>query len=70
MFACRDVDPRFQLVVVNKLSPENRVEDINAELQVQNQDPYMFYKNSKGETHGIWFYNRQEREKIVQFIDG
>lgn len=64
------IDPRYQLVVVNRLSPENRVEDITPELQIQDQDPYMFYKNRRGETHGIWFYNGQDRERIVAFLEG
>lgn len=68
--SCRSVDPRYQLVVVNRLSPENRVEDVTPELQIQDQDPYLFYKNRKGETHGIWFYNGQDRERIVSFIEG
>ncbi len=52
------------------MNPENKIEDITPDFQIQNADPYMFFKNKKGETHGIWFYNAAEREKICNFIDG
>jgi hypothetical protein len=64
----RDVDPRYQLILLNKLNPENKVEDITPDFQIQNLDPYMLYKNKVGDTHGVWFYNAGDREAVCNFI--
>jgi len=65
----RSVDPRYQLVLLNKLNPENKVEDITPDFQIQNLDPYMLYKNKVGDTHGVWFYNASDREAVCNFIN-
>jgi len=65
----RDTNPRYQLIVVNKLTPENKVEDITPEMEVQDADPYLFYKNASGQTRGIWFFNHTDLEKFFSFIE-
>jgi len=65
----RSVEPRFQLIIYNRLSPDNKVEDINVDFQIQTQESYLFYKNAAGKTYGVWFYNATEREKTVNFLN-
>jgi len=60
--------PFYQFLVMNRLNTENMVEEISADFQIQNTDPYMLYSNKNNEVNGIWFYNGAEREKIYNLI--
>ena len=48
-------------------SAENLVQDILGNFQCELSKPYLFYRN-KGVVNGIWFYDPQECEAIVQLV--
>ncbi|KAI3831530.1 hypothetical protein MKW92_046089 [Papaver armeniacum] len=56
----RNAQPRFQLIVMNRRSTENLVEDLLGEFEYEVQVPYLLYRNSAQEVNGIWFYNSRE----------
>jgi hypothetical protein len=55
---------------MNRLSTDNLVEDITEELLVQLSGPYTLYRNSAGDTNGIWFYEPSDGDKALKLIDG
>ncbi|XP_062214041.1 mRNA-decapping enzyme-like protein [Phragmites australis] len=61
----RNTQPRFQLVVMNRLNTENLVEDVLTDFEYQVQVPYVMYRNAAEEITGIWFYNPQECEEVA-----
>jgi len=65
----RSEQPLFRIIVLNRLSTDNLVEDIKANLLIQLNGPYLLYRNSVGETNGIWFYEQADRDKISTLIE-
>ncbi|CAL4928275.1 unnamed protein product [Urochloa decumbens] len=61
----RNTQPRFQLVVMNRLNTENLVQDLLTDFEVDVQVPYVMYQNAADEVLGIWFYNPQECEEVA-----
>ncbi|PAN44121.1 hypothetical protein PAHAL_9G019000 [Panicum hallii] len=64
----RNTQPRFQLVVMNRLNTENLVEDVLTDFEVQVHVPYVIYRNAAEEIIGIWFYNPQECEEVAHLF--
>jgi len=65
----RSISPHYQLIVMNRLSTQNMVDDISPQFQLQIADPYVIYKNASKEINGIWFYSSEEREAITRTIE-
>ncbi|CAL4945331.1 unnamed protein product [Urochloa decumbens] len=61
----RNTQPRFQLVVMNRLNTENLVQDLLTDFEVDVQVPYVMYQSAADEVLGIWFYNPQECEEVA-----
>lgn len=60
---------QFRLVVINRKSPDNYVEDIiirNEELDCS--DKMVMYSNMKGNTIGIWFYEEDEADRAYSLF--
>ncbi len=57
----RTAAPLFQLVVLNKMCPEDLVTELG-ELEVN--DTYLMMDTPAG-IHGFWFYDNQERELVT-----
>lgn len=70
----RNAKPFFQFWVMNRLNTNDMVEDLGPDFQLQIAEPYLLYRNNKGEVNGIWFYNPDERSRISakfqQIIEG
>ncbi|GJM95950.1 hypothetical protein PR202_ga12746 [Eleusine coracana subsp. coracana] len=60
--------PRFQLVVMNRLNTENLVEDLLTDFEYDMQVPYVMYRNAADEIIGIWFYNPQECHEVAHLF--
>lgn len=60
--------PRYQFIIVNRLSTEDLTEAITSDCQVQDEAPYVMFGNG-GVTYALWFYDQKERERIGQFIE-
>lgn len=68
----RSCQPRFQVIILNRLSPKNHVEDILAtsfEMETSGQTSYIYYaKEHQGKLLGLWFYDQKECEKIYKLL--
>lgn len=64
----RIIRPIYQFIIMNKKNKNNAIEDITENFQIQISDPYLLYRNSKGEINGMWFYGENEREKISNIL--
>jgi mRNA-decapping enzyme 1B len=64
----RRTQPRFQFVVMNRRSTDNLVEDLLGEFEYEVQVPYLLYRNSSQQVHGIWFYNPRECEEVAKLF--
>lgn len=55
---------RYQLIILNRNSPDNFQMPISADTQLQHDDPFLIFKQKvNGDTRirGIWFHNADER---------
>ena len=66
--AKRSESPRFKLVVLNRNSKENLEVDITGKFQMQVQEPYLIFRETKEDgairIRGIWFHDNAEREAV------
>ncbi|KAF2071228.1 hypothetical protein CYY_007462 [Polysphondylium violaceum] len=63
----RTVEPYCKLIVLNRLSTKNLMEDITEKMIIKCSGPYLLYKNSE-EINGIWFYENADQEKIFNLL--
>ncbi|XP_037837219.1 mRNA-decapping enzyme 1B isoform X2 [Kryptolebias marmoratus] len=57
--------PRHGFTIMNRLSMENLTEPITKDLDFQLQDPFLLYRNARLVIHGIWFYDKQDCQRIA-----
>lgn len=50
----------YQLIILNRHSPENFVMQLDGEMQIQHQDPYVMFRQG-ARILGIWFHSAEER---------
>ncbi|XP_047245476.1 mRNA-decapping enzyme 1B isoform X2 [Girardinichthys multiradiatus] len=51
---------------MNRLRMENLTEPITKDLDFQLQDPFLLYRNARLVIHGIWFYDKQDCQRIAE----
>lgn len=64
----RSASPTNGFTIINRLHPSDLVELINKNLEIQLQDPFLLYRNSKSAIFSIWFYDRDECARIGQLV--
>lgn len=64
----RTTEPRYQFVVMNRLSSENLIETVDADFQTELTDQFLLYRNLKQEILGVWFYSPGERTAISELL--
>lgn len=52
-----------------RLNTKNQVEPVTPGLDLQLQEPFLLYKNSKGQIYGIWFYDKDECVRISSMLN-
>lgn len=62
----RLASPRHGFTIMNRLSMENLTEPITKDLDFQLQDPFLLYRNARLVIHGIWFYDKDDCQRIAQ----
>ncbi|XP_072311307.1 mRNA-decapping enzyme 1B [Eucyclogobius newberryi] len=62
----RLASPRHGFTIMNRLSMENLTEPITKDLDFQLQDPFLLYRNAQLVIHGIWFYDKEDCQRIAQ----
>ncbi|NXC86558.1 DCP1B enzyme, partial [Cercotrichas coryphoeus] len=64
----RSASPRHGFTIMNRLSMENRTEPITKDLDFQLQDPFLLYRNARWSIYGIWFYDKEECQRIAELM--
>ncbi|KAJ1606655.1 RING finger domain-containing protein [Cryptosporidium canis] len=68
----RDVEPVYQLIVLNQKNPENLILGISSEWELSGETNYLFYKapnnNQRSTLSCLWFYEVEERKSIENFL--
>ncbi|XP_055081580.1 mRNA-decapping enzyme 1B isoform X3 [Periophthalmus magnuspinnatus] len=62
----RLASPRHGFTIMNRLSMENLTEPITKDLDFQLQDPFLLYRNARLVIHGIWFYDKDDCQRVAQ----
>lgn len=62
----RLASPRHGFTIMNRLNMENLTEPITKDLDFQLQDPFLLYRNARLVIHGIWFYDKQDCQRIAR----
>ena len=60
--------PRFQIVILNKKSADNYVEDVGGGFQCELNPPYLLYRNKIGEVVGIWFFEEADGKRMHDIL--
>ncbi|KAJ4462068.1 putative mRNA-decapping enzyme 1B [Paratrimastix pyriformis] len=60
----RREDPQFGLVVLNRSSPENHIEYITDDTEIELLDLYIYFRQTSGKIFGFWFHDMKAREQI------
>eukprot|EP00937_MAST-01D_sp_MAST-1D-sp2_P000999 g999.t1 len=64
--------PHFRLVVLNRLSTENVVQDLTVQFQFEQMDPYLIYRTNEDAQqttkviNGIWIHAPEERQALAK----
>ncbi|XP_036920671.1 mRNA-decapping enzyme 1B isoform X2 [Sturnira hondurensis] len=64
----RSASPKHGFTIMNRLSMENRTEPITKDLDFQLQDPFLLYRNARLSIYGIWFYDKEECQRIAELV--
>lgn len=67
----RDDDPQHRIVVLNRTSTTNLVQDVALTLQIQPKKPYLMLRDSAHPEvgiYGIWFQNDAELKRITHAL--
>eukprot|EP00199_Chlamydomonas_sp_CCMP681_P002684 CAMPEP_0119103074 /NCGR_PEP_ID=MMETSP1180-20130426/1621_1 /TAXON_ID=3052 ORGANISM="Chlamydomonas cf sp, Strain CCMP681" /NCGR_SAMPLE_ID=MMETSP1180 /ASSEMBLY_ACC=CAM_ASM_000741 /LENGTH=329 /DNA_ID=CAMNT_0007087501 /DNA_START=15 /DNA_END=1004 /DNA_ORIENTATION=- len=65
----RRSNPRFQILVLNKLSTENYTEAVEGGFHAELNPPYLMYTQGNGKLHGVWFYDEAELHKMAALLE-
>jgi mRNA-decapping enzyme 1B len=60
--------PRYRLLVLNKTSTQNFLEDIDSELEFELNPPYLMYTHGNSEIVGVWFYDADDLQRVQTAI--
>ncbi|XP_029390991.1 mRNA-decapping enzyme 1B isoform X1 [Mus pahari] len=64
----RSASPKHGFTIMNRLSMENRTEPITKDLDFQLQNPFLLYRNGTLSIYGIWFYDKEECQRIAKLM--
>ncbi|XP_051011175.1 mRNA-decapping enzyme 1B isoform X4 [Acomys russatus] len=64
----RSASPKHGFTIMNRLSMENRTEPITEDLDFQLQGPFLLYRNATLSIYGIWFYDKEECQRIAKLM--
>lgn len=64
----RNAEPFNSVFINNRLNTNSLVEPITAGIELQNQTPFLLYRNERNRIRGFWFYNRSECDRISDLL--
>lgn len=65
----RNAEPYHSVFINNRLNTNSLVEPITAGIELQNQTPFLLYRNERNRIRGFWFYNRSECDRISELVE-
>lgn len=65
----RSGEPFNSFLIMNRLNTKNQVEPVTRGLDLQLHEPFLLYRNSKCDIHGIWFYDKDECVRIAAMLN-
>ncbi|XP_076285369.1 decapping mRNA 1 isoform X1 [Lasioglossum baleicum] len=65
----RNGEPYNSILIMNRLNTNNLVEPVTQGLDLQLQEPFLLYKNSRCNIYGIWFYDKEECVRIGAMLN-
>lgn len=65
----RSGEPFHNILIMNRLSTQNLMEPVVQGLDIQRQEPFLLYRNTKCDIYGIWFYDKDECVRIAGVLD-
>lgn len=65
----RNAEPYHSVFINNRLNTNSLVEPITAGIELQNQTPFLLYRNERNRIRGFWFYNRNECDRISELVE-
>ncbi|XP_059361340.1 mRNA-decapping enzyme 1B-like isoform X2 [Carassius carassius] len=64
----RLASPRHGFTILNRLSMDNLSEPITKDLDFQLQHPFLLYRNARLSIFGIWFYDKEDCQRIAELM--
>ncbi|XP_066991510.1 mRNA-decapping enzyme 1B [Anabrus simplex] len=65
----RSGEPFHGILIMNRLNTNNLLEPVIPGLELQLQEPFLLYRNTRARIFGIWFYDKDECIKIASMLD-
>ncbi|KAG7189258.1 hypothetical protein KM043_008818 [Ampulex compressa] len=65
----RNGEPYNSILIMNRLNTNNLVEPVTQGLDLQLQQPFLLYRNSRCNIYGIWFYDKTECVRIATMLN-
>lgn len=65
----RNAEPYHSVFINNRLNTNSLVEPVTAGMEIQNQTPFLLYRNERNRIRGFWFYNRNECDRISELVE-
>ncbi|CAK9812631.1 mRNA-decapping enzyme 1B [Anthophora plagiata] len=65
----RNGEPYNSVLIMNRLNTKNQVEPVTQGLDLQLQEPFLLYRNSRCNIYGIWFYDKEECVRIGAMLN-
>ena len=69
--AKRRSQPRYRLVVLNRLSMSNLVEDVDAGFEIEVVDRYLIFRRADDQARirGLWFHSLEEHARMGEILE-
>ncbi|XP_034934635.1 mRNA-decapping enzyme 1A [Chelonus insularis] len=64
----RNGEPYNNILIMNRLNTNNLMEPVTQKLDLELQEPFLLYRNSKCNIYGIWFYDKDECIRISTML--
>ncbi|XP_076633136.1 decapping mRNA 1 [Colletes latitarsis] len=65
----RNGEPYNSVLIMNRLNTNNLVEPVTQGLDLQLQEPFLLYRNTRYNIYGIWFYDKLECVRIGAMLN-
>lgn len=65
----RNAEPYNSVFINNRLNTNSLVEPLTAGIELQNQTPFLLYRNERSRIRGFWFYNKTECDRLSEIIN-